>query len=275
MITQKFNNKDYQIPQEWIDVTVSMLIQAALLSELLEDASIIAIISAYTGIPVKELKLNQRDEVLKIIDLMAFISKPYEPIPRTSFEFQGQKYSCEDDLINQRFEDFVSIQTTLYNNREEPTKALSRLLAIYCKKDGETLDDFNLDERSKLMEGVSMTIAKDIEAFFLHSLNAYKSISLLSSTQDEQRSIVLENLKELRSTIKKSKEQIGGFSLTKLQIGIFQIYLWLWQKELVKYYNTQPIKHSKKLWKAICKKLHTKMLKRENNGDSNGKFQNS
>lgn len=255
----EFNKNEYLIPENWFDVTVGMLIKASELDEIL-DAPIIAIISAYTGIPVRELKVSKSTEVQEILSIMSFLSTPYEPKPRTEFQYEGKDYECQDDLIDQSFEDFVSIQTCLYNYRDEPTKGLARLLAIYCKGKAETLSDFNLDERQKLFEGVSMTIAKDIEAFFLQSLNAYKGLSVLSSIQEKESDIVLESCKELRNTVRQSKEQIGGFSLTRLQIGLFQIYLWLWQKELVKYYNSPRIKLSKRIWTQTCKKLHTKKL---------------
>jgi len=243
MKTIKFNEKEYQVPESWQDVTVGMLIKSAELSELLDDAPIIAIISAYTSIPVKELKLSQSEAVLEIVSTMSFISDEYVPTPRTEFEFQGELYSCEPDLTDQRFEDFVSIQTTLYNYREEPYRALPKLIAIYCKKDSETLDDFKLDERSKLMEGLSMTIAKDIEAFFLHSIQAYKAVSLLSSTQEIQKDLVLHKLQELRSTVKAYRGRTGLSLLTKLQIGLIRIYLWFLQRDLVKYFNSQPTEH--------------------------------
>jgi hypothetical protein len=261
----KFDGKLYNIPESWQDVTVGMLIKSAELSELLEDAPIIAIISAYTGIPVKDLRLQQRDAVLEITSIMAFLSEPYVPIAKTSFQFNGETYACEDDLNNQNFEDFVSIQTATYNHRDEPYRALPKLIAIYCKKSRETLNDFNLTERSKLMEAIPMTDAKDIEAFFLSSLIAAKSIGWLSSTQDVQKSILLHKIQELRNTMKKSKERIGMFSPTRLQIGLFRIYLWLWQKDVVKYFNSPLTKSSKKTFKQTLKNLLSKKPKRKSN----------
>jgi hypothetical protein len=256
MKTVKFDGKDYNVPCAWQEVTVGMLIKTSELDEILDDAPLIAILSAYTGIPLKELKHGKSAEVQEILAIMDFISTPYVPQPRSEFEYNDKHYECQEDLIDQSFEDFVSIQTCLYNNRDEPTKGLARLLAIYCKQEGETLSDFNLSERAKLFEGLSMTIAKDIEAFFLVNLNAYKGLSILSSIQGKENDIVQERLKELRNTVKAYKGRIGGYSLMKLQIGLFQIYLWLWQRELVKSYSTPHISNSKKIWTQTCKKLH-------------------
>lgn len=265
MKQQTFNNKQYSIPQAWSEVTVDMLIKSAELAELLDDAPIIAIISAYTNIPISELKLSKSSEVQEIINTMSFITTPYEPQPAISFTLDGIDYECENELVNQKFEDFVSIQTALYNFKEEPARALPRLLAILCKREGETLDSIDLNERSKLMEKLPMTDAKNIEAFFLHSLNAYKSLTLLSSTTDIQKELVLHKLKELQNIMKAHKERNGISFGTKLRIGYYQIYL-LWVKSLlVKYFNSIATNNSKKTFSMTLKNFLTKMLKRKSN----------
>lgn len=261
MKTIIFNNNNYNIPESWSEVTVGMLIRSAELSEILEDAPVIAIISAYTGIPVKDLKVSQTKAVQDIILIMSFISKEYVPEPLTEFIFLNETYSCNDDLTDQRFEDFMSIQTCLYNYRDEPYKALPRLIAIYCKREGEVLDDFNLNDRTMLFLDLPMTIAKDIEAFFLLSLNSYKSIIQLSSILEMEEDIVLAKLKELKTTVKKSKEQIGMSWHTKLLIGLFQIYLMFITRDWEKYYNSKHINSSKKTLKTIWKNWHTKTQK--------------
>ena len=249
----KFNGKDYDIPTEWKDVTVEMLIKSSELSELLNDAPVVAIISAYTGIPVSDLKKNKATEVTTILEDMYFISTDYKPVPKTSFVLDGITYKCEDDIVNQKFEDWVSVQTALYNFGADRARALPRILAIMCKKDGETLDDFNLDERTKLFMKLPMTDAKDVEAFFLHLLQAYKSVSLLSSTQDVQKEIVLHKVQELSDTLKTRKGQTGIFSGGRFLIGIYQLQLLWVKKQLEKYFNLQHTNNSKKNWMQTCK----------------------
>jgi hypothetical protein len=263
MKTIKFNNKEYNIPEQWSEVTVGMLIYANELSEILYDAPSIAVLSAYTGIPIRDLRLSNVGEVNKVLELMNFITTPYVPKPSNSFTLDGIEYSCEADLVDQHFEDWVSIQTTLNNYKDEPYKALPRLLAALCKKDGETLDDFNLDERSKLFMKLPMTDAKDVEGFFLHVQNAYKVLTLLSSTTNIQGELVLAKVQELQDTMKKRKGESGIFSGMRLQIGILQIYLWWVKKQLVKYFNSEHSKPSKSNWKQTFKTWLTKRVKRK------------
>ena len=273
MKTIVFNQKQYSIPTCWQDVTVKQIVDAAQLAELLEDAPIIAIISAYTGIPVKELRLSKTKEVQDIIMIMEFIQTPYEPCPATGFEHQGQDYNCEEDLSNQKFEDWVSVQTAMYNHREQQEGALPRLIAILCKKKGETLDDIDLNERTEIMNSLPMTAAKDVECFFLHSLNAYKSLILLSSTTKEQEALVLNKVRELQNTLKTRKAHSGMFSGTRLRIGTYQLQLWWVKRVLVKYFNSEPSKSSKNILNKTYKKLVQKLLGRKDNGNTDDSLQ--
>jgi hypothetical protein len=259
MKTILFKNKEYSIPQNWGEVTVGMLIQASLLEEITENLELITVMSAYTGIPVKDLGLNAKDEVLEILAIMDFISKPYVPKPSNEFVFKGEKYSANPDITDQNFEDWVSIQTVLHNYKDEPVKGLTKLIAIYCKKNSETLDSFDLTERAKHFEDLPMTVARDVEAFFLHSKHAYEVVSQLSLITKEQEQLVLHKLEELRSTMKARLVQNGTSLRMKLLIGYYLIYLWYLKSLLVRYFNSTPIKPLKKTSTKIWKKLLGRM----------------
>lgn len=250
-----FNNNKYNIPQCWEDVSVKMIIDANTLSDILDDAPIIAILAAYTGIPIERLKHGEVKAINEILEVMNFITVPYEPKPTNKFLFKNDYYIAEEDLVNQKFEDFVSVQTCLYNYRDEPHKGLPRLLAIYCKKEGEVLDDFDLTERATYFNELPMTIAKDVEAFFLHSLNAYNALTLLSSTQSQLEELVLNKVSELENTMKAYKGRTGMSFYTKLVIGIYLLQLWWVKKVLVRYCNSKPLKPSKNNSNRIYKKL--------------------
>lgn len=258
-----FNNKKYSIPQKWEEVSVRMIIRAAELSEILEEAPIVAIITAYTGIPIEDLKANRATEVNLIMENMDFIIKQYVPKPRTSFNFKGVEYSCASDIVDISFEDWVSVQTALYNYREEEYKVLPKLIAILCKKDKESLSDFDLNERTELFMDLPMTYAKDIEGFFLHSLNAYKSLFLVSSTTDLQKELVQSKLVELKSIMRQSKERDGISFGMKCVIGIYQIYLWWVGKKLVKYFSLESTNNSKKTWMQTFKLSLTRILAKD------------
>lgn len=257
-----FNDKTYQCPTSWNEVTIEMLIKSSELSEFLEDAPIIAIISAYTGIPVKELRVQNVNTVNSVVECLSFVNEQYVPVPSTGFEFNGVKYECEADITNQKFEDWVSVQTCLFNYKDEQYRALPRLLAILCKKEGETLADFDLNYRTTEFMKLPMTVAKDVEGFFLHSLNAYRSLTLLSSMTSIQQELILHKVQELQNTMKRLKAHTGMFSFTRLLIGLYQIQMWWVKKQLEKSFNSEPTKNSRSTLKQICRRLLTRKAKK-------------
>jgi len=258
-----FNNKKYNIPTEWQDVNVGMAIKAGELSDVLPDTPFISILAGYSGIPVKELTTSKLEDIQEIVKLLDFIYEDYKPVPRFEFEFKGEKYSAPMDLVEQQFGDFVSIQTILYNNKEMPVKGLARIIAVMCKKDGESIDTIDVNAREELFKELPITIARDVEGFFLGILKAYNISFRLSSVVEEMEKSILLQLKELKDIMKLRKEQSGGFSLTRLWIGYFQIYLWYFQKLLEKYFNSTRTKHSKENWKMIYRKLFITPLNRK------------
>lgn len=233
-----FDHVVYRIPTQWSDVTLKMLIDADELSNVLETAPLVVILSTYTGIPIKKLSQAKTCEVEEIMNKMQFLQTPYTPTPSNSFMFNDVEYSCKDDLVDQSFEDYISVQTALFNHKDNPVKALPYLVAIMCKKEGETLDQFSLKERAKEFESLPMTTAKDIEGFFLHLTNVYNSVTRLSSIPNLQEEIVLAKLKELRDTAKAYKAQTGIFSLTRLRVGILLLYLRYAKVVLERYFNS-------------------------------------
>jgi hypothetical protein len=262
MKTIKFNEKEYQVPECWSECTLKMIVKSGELDEILPDAPLVSIISAYTGIPVKELTTSKQSEVEEILKILEFIYTPYKPEINNEFEFQGEKYSAEEDLSNQSFGDFVSVETILYNYKDKPLQGLPRMIAVLCKKDGESLEDINIDERAKLFADLPLTIAKDVEGFFLVSQISYNAISQLSLTiPDMEKSIQLQ-LIELKRIIKARKVHIGGFSLMKLQIGYYQIYLWYLTKLWERYFNSTRTEISRKTWMQMLKNYFTKLFKR-------------
>jgi hypothetical protein len=238
----EFNGKNYNVPQNWNEVTVGMLMKSSELANLLPDAQLIAIMSAYTGIPLKELRLKNKLKAIEIEQTMEFIYQPYEPVPETEFEFNNEKYSCAEQLTSQNFEDWVSLMTVQYNYKDTPVKALPKMLAILCKKDNETLTDFDLDERALEFESLPMTIAKDVEAFFLMNFHESNAITLLSSLTELQKEIVRSKIQELENILKIHKEHSGIFSSTRLHLGIYQLQLQWVKNQLEKYFNSEPLK---------------------------------
>lgn len=253
-----FNEKQYSIPENWNEVTLRMVIKTSELDEFIADAPIISIIGGYTGIEITELKTSKVQDVQEIMTLLDFIYIPYEPLPRTRFIYKDIEYHINENIEETEFQDWVSTQTTLYQYKDNPALGLHKLIAILCKRDGETLDDYNVNERAEEFLDLPMTIARDIECFFLHSLRALNAITLLYSSIPDQVQLVLHRFSELNAIMKQRQVERGWYSPTRFVIGIYRLYLNYLKHDLEKYFNTKYTEISKRSWMQTYKASLTK-----------------
>jgi hypothetical protein len=259
----KFNEKTYQIPESWNEITIKQVIDLDELSDLMPDAQLIALISTYTGIPLDELKVSNLSEINEILSIMDFINTEYVPKPTNEFEFKGSKYSCLPDLREQEFQDWLSIQNILYANKDNPAKGLARMISVYCKKSGESLDDIDLNEREKLFMELPITDARSIESFFLANLHACNIITQLSLREPEMEKAILQSFNELSSTMKASAMQYGWYSPTKYAILIYQKYLLYLKKELEVSFRSTPTKPLSRSMSRTVKHLFLKAISKK------------
>ena len=260
-----FKGKQYRLPENWSDITVKMVMETDRLNEIAPDIPLLTILSSYTGIQLKEITSASAQELEPLLDEMEFIYTPYSATPINYFEFKGVTYLAKENILDEPFSTWVSIQTILYNYKNDPVKGLPRMIAVLCKKDGETLDDINVTERAKLFENLPITIAKDVEGFFLNSLQALSVITSLSSIQGKLEEGILQQCQELNNIMKKRAAENGGSWFTKLQIGYYRMYLWYLKHLLVRYFNSTHTGNSKKKWKPMWKKFFIKKLKEKIN----------
>lgn len=215
-------SKKFRIPKLWSDITLGQQVK---LETLVSDGvnKTIAFISAYCNLEVDFVKTLHIDEVKEIFDSMEFIKVPIDAVPVTEFDFNGEHYSVMESLMKAQFQDFISLEAVLDNNKGKEYKALPMLVAIMSKrkvadvligtKDGkqvystkyEVLDDIDLDKRSELFKALPLTIAHGIYSFFLSSA-MHSSIT----------SKVLIN--QLEESMQKSLNSIEDSTLT--QVGI-------------------------------------------------------
>ena len=238
----KFNNKEYVCPQCWDEVTLKQVIDTQELQDVLEDSPIVAIIAGYTGIPVEELQVSRVPELQEILNTLEFIYEEYVPVPQYEFSYQGQLYGTNPSIEETEFQEWVSIQTCLYNSRENPVRGLPRLIAIMCKLENETLDVVDINARALLFMGLPITTVRNLESFFLSSQVALRSSILLSSTIPEQEKLLLHKFKELDSMMIKRSQELGWYSPTRFVIGIYRLYLKYLKQGLEKSFSSEPIK---------------------------------
>lgn len=237
MKTIKYKGNEYSCPTSYDEVTVRMQMQAEAIETNQKYVKTLGMLSAYTGIDIQLLKEGNADELVQLFKHIEFINEPLSTEPLFQFEFKGNTYNVSQTLVQQQFQDFVAAQTAIAEYNNNNWKLLTYLLAIMAKRDGETLDNFDINERAMHFEMIDVNTCNRIAAFFLSNQKISNLITLLSSPQ-VQRDIVLGKLKELKNSLESLRKQRGGKWYIKLQIGLILMWIKYYNRQLVKYYNT-------------------------------------
>jgi len=182
----QYKNQKYSVPCEWKEIPLRMVMQMARdEKEFVSDSGKqLAYISAYAGIPVDVLKHSTITEVGRLFQYLEFLSKPLPETPIFEFEFEGEKYSVAETIAKQEFQDFISLETVIADNDGNIYESLPMIIAIMAKRQGESLDDIDLDARAKLFENLPMTIAHPLSVFFCQQEQISTMLSQLSLQQE-------------------------------------------------------------------------------------------
>jgi hypothetical protein len=258
----KLMGKSYNLPTGWDEVSIGMQIEAEKISSSQTYIKTLGVIAAYTGIPIDILRSANRNEVLAISENLSFINTPLTTSQITEFTYKGEKYSVAETILNQEFGDYVAAQTAIAEYGNDTWKQLSYLVAIMAKKDGEKLDDYDVNKRATHFLDLDILTCNSIAAFFLSNQKASDFIILLSSPEMAQ-SAVQNRVQQFDHTLNKLKKLRGGNVLIRLWIGISQKYIHYLSHQLEKSFNSSQLKHSKKKWKQKFKRLLSKKVEKE------------
>lgn len=263
MKTIEFNKNKYIVPESWKEVSVKQQIEAHRLSQNEKYVKAIGVLSAYTNIPVEDLKKAKTPMLLETMKHLAFINTPISSEPLFEFEYKGDKYNVVENIMQQQFQDFIALQTAIAEYKDDYWKQLTFILAIMAKKKGETLDSYDVTERASYLEDIDVETVNRVAAFFLSSKKALRLISALSSPQ-AQGIILQSKSEELSSTLSRLKTLRGGNLLIRLWIFVSRLWLRFYMRQWEKRFNSQHSSKPKKSWKQTYKKLLSKMQKRNN-----------
>ena len=254
MKTIKFNNKSYQIPTCWEEVTLEMQIKVSDIAAGEKYVQTLGIIAGYTGIDVQELKNSPINNLVDVMKQLKFIDKPIPAEPIFKFEFKGSEYIINPDILNQEFQDFVAIQTAIAEHADSQWKLTPYILAVMAKKAGETLDDFDVNTRAKEFLQLDVTIANRVSAFFLNNTKILNLLMMYSSPVAREE-ILQSKIGELNSSLNKLQKQRGGNLLIRLWIMTSRKYIKFLRKEWERYFNSPASDNSKKKWNTTYTKF--------------------
>ena len=149
MKTIEFSGKKYQCPESYKDISLKMAVEAHNLSQNEKYVKAVGVLSAYTKIPVEDLKKAKTTMLVEVMKNIAFINTPISEEPLFEFEYKGDKYNILESVTKNQFQDYISLQTVVQMYKDDNWKQLSYIIAIMAKKQGETLDSYDIEERAK------------------------------------------------------------------------------------------------------------------------------
>lgn len=216
----KFKGKQYECPTSWDEVTLEMQIKVSEdAQEFKTDSTkLISLLSGYSGIPIDELKHSTPSEVSKLFKYLEFIKDPIPDKPVLSFTFNDEIYNVSNNLLEQEFQDYISLEAALQNNENDVYKSLPLIVAIMAKKDGETLDDYNPEERAEEFKKLPISTANGIAVFFYQSVNGLQISSQLFSNP---QALIQMKKEEVESSLNK----LGGGVLRSALRVVLRIYM--------------------------------------------------
>jgi len=248
------------IPTSWDQITIRQQMEVERLSEENPDLKSIAFIAGYCNIPFDEVKKMNIKDVKSILERLTFFSEPLPTDPIAQFEYKGETYDVVQSLLKGEFQDYVSLQTTQDNFKSQPYKALPYVVAIMCKKYGESLSDFDVEERASHFLELPISIASRVNAFFLHSLRLF-SINYHDLLKASNHQL----MESMTHIIDMGKKPVGGGIFTRLLMATLRVYIRFLRRSWKSYCIGLTSKTEKQNWiqkfKSWLKKHTDKIIK--------------
>jgi len=140
------------------------------------------IFSFITGMKKENVKKTKIEEVNKVLEVLNYLTKDYEPKGIDRFELDGDTYYFPQEYLkNNTFGDFI--ETSQLDKSIEQFKngrfdVLPQQMAILCRKAGEQYDEDAVDEKTEKFKKLTMDKVFEF-AFFLTNQNP-KYLTLLN-----------------------------------------------------------------------------------------------
>ena len=238
----KLNNKTYQVPENWDEVTLEMQMKISADTDAIqvEELKRYAILSGYANIPIDVLKAAKITDLQQLFKSLEFINTPLEEKPIIEFDFRDKHYYMGQNLVEMEFQDFISIENVIEENSGHTYNALPTILAVMCKtkkENGllETIDDYNVLDRAILFKKLPLPIAHNLSLFFSQSVSLYSSSFQLYLNPEIQKVEVQKQIDLVENTL---KEWDGKGLLTRFVRGILRYCLRYTRRKLDRLYTS-------------------------------------
>lgn len=210
----------YKIPESWNDITLhQQMVVERLMIEHPEYRSM-AMLSGYLDMEMEQVKKLHINTVKKLIAVLDFLNQPLPADPVHEFEHLGFKYFVIPSMLKGEFQDFISFEAAREQYKDKPFHGLPLMIAILCKREDESLDDYDIEERAKEFVELPLPIANGLNTFFLTSANLLNPD--YNSVLEMQNQNILQSTDYMLTMLKDSR---GGGLLTRCLRDLLRIYL--------------------------------------------------
>lgn len=192
MIQVNINEKEYDFPTEWKDISISAYKRLVDVKDLVTPEArikgICAMAAALLGIGIKELYFTTTDEFQKIVEALHFLETDVEKKEiGDTVEFQGETYFIKKDLEKLNVGEMVSFEI-FCQNESRLIDMLAPTVALILRKDlNDTFDADNYQNFVNIIsDKMDYETATSITTFFLPGEQTSTIDSPLSSNQEKE-----------------------------------------------------------------------------------------
>jgi hypothetical protein len=214
MLNIEINNKEYNIPNKWEEMTLDYycgvydIIKKYQITEeeensqndlteyriMQENKMNKELFIEMTGISEKVMRNIPMDNVVAVIECLNEITEQYEPKGVDYFEFEGNTYYFPIDFLRTgTFGDYIESQQLEMNTqylKNGRFDILPEQMAILCKQVDEDVDLDNIDEKAKAFRRLTMDIVWEFSFFLnkktLASISVIKTFSEMAEQKVSQ-----------------------------------------------------------------------------------------
>tara|TARA_R110000850_G_C9867456_1_gene456847 strand:+ start:290 stop:970 length:681 start_codon:yes stop_codon:yes gene_type:complete len=225
MIEIKIEDKSYEIPTEWKDITLKYWYglyeiinqytkkddEGNIIQE--EHSEVIAlrfnrdIFMYLTGTSLKDMNNLDVDSVNSAVESFYALLEEYEPKGIEKFEFEGEEYYFPKEFLKRNtFGDYIEsthLESTIDIMKHGRFDVLPEQMAILCRRAGEEYDDEAIPEKTDRFKELTMDFVWEF-SFFLttQSVKLVQTFQMfLGKTKEEVEEAKIEFL-QLDSTTK-------------------------------------------------------------------------
>lgn len=233
MTTIKINDIEYQIPTNWDDITLQQQIDVSIMRNRDEDFRTLFMIHTYTGIPMEILRKMNINHFKSILSLMSFLSENPKGKSIKHIDHNGNRYFLADSVLKGETQDFLSIEAVLKKYKDNQTMALPYIIAIVCKRQDETLSDYDAEQRAEEFKTLPYQTAMDVWFFFAQTERYFSQN--IKAFLEVQGQVLEASLSYTESLMKK---QVGLVWYKRFLRTILLLYMRYIRKDWTSFYRT-------------------------------------